>query len=72
MRSDRMISLARTRAFGAEVVDELKKVTWPDWPQLKNATFVILVFVLIVALIIWGMDLAVSGILNLIINLFAG
>ncbi len=67
-----MISLARTRAFGAEVVDELKKVTWPDWPQLKNATFVILVFVLIVALIIWGMDLAVSGILNLIINLFAG
>jgi preprotein translocase subunit SecE len=67
-----MISLARTRAFGAEVIDELKKVTWPDWPQLKNATFVILVFVLIVALIIWGMDLAVSGILNLIINLFAG
>lgn len=67
-----MISLARTRAFGAEVVEELKKVTWPDWPQLKDATFKILVFVLIVALIIWGMDLAVSGILNLIINLFAG
>ncbi len=67
-----MSSLARARAFGAEVVDELKKVTWPDWPQLKNATFVILVFVVIVALIIWGMDLAVSGILNLIMNLFAG
>lgn len=67
-----MSSLARARAFGAEVVDELKKVTWPDWPQLKNATFVILVFVMIVALIIWGMDLAVSGILNLIMNLFAG
>lgn len=67
-----MSSLARARAFGAEVVDELKKVTWPDWPQLKNATFVILVFVMIVALVIWGMDLAVSGILNLIMNLFAG
>lgn len=67
-----MDSLARTRAFGAEVVEELKKVTWPDWPQLKNATFVILVFVLIVALIIAVMDFAVSGILNMIINLFAG
>ncbi len=67
-----MISLARTRAFGAEVIDELKKVTWPDWPQLKNATFVILVFVLIVAAIIWLMDLAVSNILELILNLFTG
>ena len=67
-----MVSLARTREFTAEVVEELKKVTWPDWPQLKNATFVILVFVLIVALIIAVMDFAVSGILNMIINLFAG
>jgi preprotein translocase subunit SecE len=67
-----MISLARTRAFGAEVIDELKKVTWPDWPQLKNATFVILVFVLIVAFIIWLMDFSVSRILDLILNLFAG
>ncbi len=67
-----MISLTRTRAFGAEVIDELKKVTWPDWPQLKNATLVILVFMVIVAFIIWVMDLTVSGLLDLIINLFAG
>jgi len=67
-----MDSLARVRAFGAEVIEELKKVTWPDWPQLKNATLVVLVFVLIVAIIIAVMDLAVSGILNMIINLFAG
>lgn len=68
-----MDSLARTRAFGAEVVEELKKVTWPDWPQLKNATFVILVFVVIVAFIIWVMDLTIGGIINrVILNLFGG
>ena len=54
----------RTRDFVGEVVDELKKVTWPDWPQLKNATLVIIVFILIVSAIIWGMD----QIVNLIIG----
>jgi preprotein translocase subunit SecE len=61
----------RTRDFTTEVVDELKKVTWPDAAQLKNATFVIIVFVLIVSAIIWIMDLGVRNVLRLIINIFA-
>ena len=64
-------ALTRTKDFVNEVVDELKKVTWPDFPQLKNATLVIIVFVIIVALIIWLMDLAVRGLLNVILDLFA-
>jgi preprotein translocase subunit SecE len=64
-------ALTRTKDFVTEVVDELKKVTWPDFPQLKNATLVIIVFVVIVALIIWVMDLAVRGLLNVILDLFA-
>jgi preprotein translocase subunit SecE len=63
-------ALTRAKNFGAEVVDELKKVTWPDWAQLKNATLVIIVFVLIVAVIIWVMDLASRGVLDLIFGLF--
>ena len=61
----------RTREFTMEVVDELKKVTWPDYAQLKNSTLVILVFVAIVALIILAMDGAVRGIINLIMGIFA-
>jgi len=63
-------SLVRARDFSAEVVDEIKKVTWPDWPQLKNATLVIIVFVLIVSVIIWLMDVVTRNVLNLILNLF--
>jgi preprotein translocase SecE subunit len=44
------------RNFVSEVVDELKKVTWADWSQLKNATLVIIVFIIIVSLIIFAMD----------------
>jgi preprotein translocase subunit SecE len=63
-------AVARTRDFVGEVVEELKKVTWPDFPQLKNATLVIIVFVIIVALIIWLMDISVRGIINMIMGLF--
>jgi preprotein translocase subunit SecE len=64
-------ALVRAKDFVNEVVDELKKVTWPDFPQLKNATLVIIVFVIIVALIIWLMDFSVRGIINFIMGLFA-
>jgi preprotein translocase subunit SecE len=66
-----MNSLVRVREYTTEVVEELKKVTWPDWPQLKNATAVVIVFVLLIALIIWIMDLGVGRVLNLILDLFA-
>jgi preprotein translocase SecE subunit len=62
--------MARTRDFAAEVTDELKKVTWPDWPQLKNVTLVVLVFIILVSLLIFGMDLIVRNVLGLILNLF--
>ena len=64
-------ALTRSKDFVGEVMEELKKVTWPDFPQLKNATLVIIVFVIIVALIIWVMDMSVRGILNIIMDLFA-
>lgn len=67
-----MAALAKVRDFTTETTEELKKVTWPDRAQLKNATLVTIVFVLIVGLIIWGIDLVVRGVLDLIINLFAG
>lgn len=64
--------VAKTRTYISEVVDELKKVTWPDWPQLKNATLVILVFIMIVSLIIFAMDQVVSRVLRFIVGLFTG
>jgi preprotein translocase subunit SecE len=63
--------ITRTRDFFGEVVEELKKVTWPDVDQLKSATLVIIVFVLVVSAIIWAMDLTANGVLGVIMNIFA-
>jgi preprotein translocase subunit SecE len=63
--------MSRTRDYTEQVVEEIKKVTWPDWPQLKNSTLVVMVFVVIVSLIIFLMDVVVRNVLGFIINLFA-
>ena len=62
--------IQKTRDFTTEVLDELKKVTWPDWPQLKSATVVIIIFVIIVSIIIFGMDTVVRALTNFIMGLF--
>jgi preprotein translocase subunit SecE len=62
----------RTREFGGEVVAELRKVTWPDWPQLRNSTWIILVFITIVSIIIWVMDIGVRNALRVLMAPFLG
>jgi len=59
-----------TRVFVEESWAELQRVTWPDYDQLKNATFVIIVFSILVALIIWIMDLASRTVIDLILRVF--
>ena len=64
--------VARTRTFFGEVRDEMRKVTWPDRPQLVQSTWIILIFVLIVSGIIFVMDWSVRGIIDIVINVFGG
>jgi preprotein translocase subunit SecE len=60
---ERVKVLARgTATFVTEVQAEVKKVTWPDREQLKNATLVIIGFVLLMALIIGVMDIVLQWI----------
>ena len=63
--------LVKTKDFTNEVVTELKKVTWPQWPELKSATIVILIFIALVALIILAMDVTVRTVIDFIIGMFA-
>ena len=53
----------RLVTFYHDVVAEMKKVTWPDRPQLQQATIQIIVFVLILGGIIALLDLALQALL---------
>jgi len=62
--------LVKAARFAEEVQVEMRKVTWPDRDQLRSATIVILVFVLIMAFIIGAMDAFFSFLIRQIIGLF--
>ena len=56
-----------------EVVAEMKKVTWPEWPDVRRATIAIIAFVLLLGLVIWLLDLVLQQVLvKLIPSLFTG
>jgi preprotein translocase subunit SecE len=54
------VAARSSSVFIGEVREEVRKVTWPDKAQLKNATLVILVFVAIVSLLIGVLDLVLQ------------
>ena len=60
-------------AFYRAVRAEMGKVTWPEIPDVRRATIAIIVFVLILGLVIWLLDVALQGLLVRVIpSLFAG
>ena len=56
----RRSTAGRLTEFYHEVVAEMRKVTWPDQPQLRDTTIKILIFVLFVAAVIGLIDVFVQ------------
>jgi preprotein translocase subunit SecE len=50
----------RLVTFYHDVIAEMKKVTWPDRPQLQSATIQIIVFVLLLGALIGLVDVALQ------------
>jgi preprotein translocase SecE subunit len=63
----------RAVAFVRDSFHEIRhKTTWPDVPQVRQASIAIVIFVLLIGLVIALLDLALSSILlRLLPSLFA-
>jgi preprotein translocase SecE subunit len=60
-------------SFYQAVVAEMRKVTWPEVADVRRATIAIIVFVLILGLMIYLLDIVLQGLLgNLIPSLVVG
>ena len=60
-------------SFYQAVVAEMRKVTWPEVPDVRRATIAIIAFVLLIGLFIWLLDLVLQQLLvSLIPSLFSG
>ncbi|MES3036249.1 MAG: preprotein translocase subunit SecE [Gemmatimonadota bacterium] len=54
---------ARVVTFYHDVMVEMRKVTWPDWPQVRQATIGIIVVVLFIGAVIGLIDLICQSVL---------
>lgn len=48
-----------------DLKSEIKKVTWPSWSKVVNNTFVVLVGMCASAIVVWGIDSALTALLKL-------
>jgi len=67
-----MAGMKDVQQFVEDVQVEMRRVTWPDRQQLRNATAVILVFVIIIAIIIGVMDTLFSWFVRNFVSVFSG
>jgi preprotein translocase SecE subunit len=52
---------------------EMRKVTWPELPDVRRATIAIIAFVLLLGLAIWVMDVVLQQLLvKLVPSIFVG
>jgi preprotein translocase subunit SecE len=50
----------RAVAFYHDVMAEMRKVTWPDRPQVRSLSIGVIVIALAVGILIWGLDLVLQ------------
>lgn len=54
--------------FLKEVYQELRKVVWPSKELVRNATLIVIVFTLLVAIYLWGLDILFSKLITFVIE----
>jgi preprotein translocase subunit SecE len=50
----------RLRRFLSEVVVELKRTTWPTWPEVRGTTLVVILSVFVFAVFLFAVDYVLS------------
>jgi preprotein translocase subunit SecE len=63
--------MKKIRAYLSETYDELiHKVSWPTWSELQNSAVVVSIASLIIAVVVYLMDISFSSILKQFYRLF--
>ena len=59
--------MSKVKKFFSEVNFEMKKVSWPTWPELKGSTFVVIYFSIIISVFLFFIDRILSTLLQVIL-----
>jgi len=63
--------MRKIKEYFKEVYNELvHKVTWPTWSELQNSMVVVMVASLIIALVIYVMDVSFTKVMEFVYSMF--
>ena len=63
--------MRKIKDYFKEVYNELvHKVTWPSWSELQNSMVVVMIASLIIALVIYVMDVSFTKVMELVYSMF--
>ena len=60
----------QTKSYIEEVQAEMRRVSWPSWPQVRATTGVVLAAVFLFAAYFWVVNAIVNSVINAIIHHF--
>ena len=58
--------------FIKEAAAELKKVSWPSQEEVMGSTWVVIIMVILVAVILWLMDMGASELIQMLLKSIIG
>jgi preprotein translocase subunit SecE len=57
----------KIKNFFSDVKFEMKKVSWPNWDELKGSTFVVISFSIIVSVFLFIVDRILATVLQIVL-----
>ena len=60
----------QTKSYIDELKAEMRRVSWPTWPQVRATTGVVIAAVFLFAAYFWLVDAAVSSVITQIMHYF--
>jgi preprotein translocase subunit SecE len=51
--------------FFRETTAELRRVSWPTWPEARRLTIIVIIVLVIMAIFLWSIDLGAERLLKL-------
>ena len=59
----------RIQRFFRETTGELRRVSWPTWPEARRLTVIVVVVLIIMSLFLWLVDVSAERLLTLLIGI---
>jgi preprotein translocase subunit SecE len=67
-KEDRPKREGRIKRFFRETSGELRRVSWPTWPEARRMTFIVIVVLVVMAIFLGLVDLGAERLLALVVG----